>query len=560
MFLAFYIITRIWKFGENPTIVQCKPMNKNKENNAYGVLTVVMVALAGVLLGLLIAPRNNRVNLNSAKLSKLDDAMELIENYYVDKTDSDTLTEQMIAAMLSALDPHSHYLSVNDLKTESETIRGNFEGVGMQLEYVGDTACVSQVFQGGPGEKAGLQPGDRLLSVNGVKIAGAKMSKEDIVNHLRGPHHSVANITVHRYGEKANRRIQVRRDIIETPSIPYSGMLDKQTGYIRLTRFSETSAQEFHDAVAKLKQQGMKSLIFDLRGNGGGLLVAAIDIADELLPNKELIVYTKGAHQRRQDIHSHRGGLFAQGKLAILIDENSASASEVVSGAIQDNDRGIVIGRRSFGKGLVQRQFNLEDGSAIWLTTARYYTPSGRCIQRSYDKGTDEYYAEYLQQMIASATSDSLLTKITDTTKYYTTKGRVVYGGGGIYPDFPLKMHSDSCLVYFNKMIDKGIINQFAFRYITRNYTQLRKKYTSANDFVRNFSVDDAMFKQLINYAAAQGLPRNAHSIAKYNDNMRLMLKALISESLFYSETYYRIMLQSDLELSDARKIFQQHK
>lgn len=528
----------------------------NTEHKAYSILTVIMAALAGVLLGLLIMPGQPRqIGGDTQSLSKLDNAMDLIEHYYVDNVDRDSLTDQMIAAMLSSLDPHSRFLSAAELKRESESIQGGFEGIGVLLHYQGDTACVNQVIPGGPAEKAGFQPGDRMIYVDTVKIAGVGMSKEETVNHIRGPHHSHVDIAVKRHGEEGMRHIKVVRGTISTPSVNYSGMLDKTTGYVRLTRFCETSYDEFRNAVNKLKRQGMKNLILDLRGNGGGLLTAAINIADDLLPDRDVIVYTQGEHQRKEYIHSRRGGLFSQGKLAIMIDEYSASASEIVAGTVQDNDRGIIIGRRSFGKGLVQRQFDLDDGSAIWLTIARYHTPSGRCIQRPYDKGTDEYYTDFLKQLVNSATNDSVLMQITDSTKYYTKGGKVVYGGGGIYPDVPLKLHTDSLLIYYNQLIDKQVIQQYAFDYVTAHYPELHKQYASADDFEKRFTVSDKMLEQIIARGEKAGVRRNSRSIAKYGSDIKLLFKANIAESLFDSDTFYRIMIQKDTEVYDALKI-----
>ena len=535
------------------------------EHKAYGILTVVMAALTGMLLGVLVMPGAN-TGRDAQSLSKLDDAMDMIERYYVDDMDRDTLTEQMLAAMLSTLDPHSHYLSANALKREMETMQGGFEGIGIVLHYEGDTACVGQLIAGGPAEKAGLQPGDRLIMVDTLKIAGVGMSNDEVVSHIRGPHNTWADIALLRYGEKGLRHIKVRRDLISTPSITYSGMLDKTTGYIRLTRFGETSHNEFRTALRELKRQGMTGLVLDLRGNGGGLLSAAVNIADEFLPGRELIVYTQGDNQRREEVNSHRGGLFCEGRLAIMIDEYSASASEVVAGAVQDNDRGIIIGRRSFGKGLVQRQFELSDGSAIWLTIARYYTPSGRCIQRPYNKGTDEYYTDFLRQLVLESQADSMLVQITDSTEYHTSGGRLVYGGGGIYPDYVQKLHKDSLLIYYNSIVNKGVVDQYAFAYVTRHYPELRKRYATEGDFVRNFQTTDKMFDGMLSMADKMNIKRDPRCIAKYGKEMRNMLKALVGESLFSFDTYYRIMLPSDEDVTDAVRrlhsspLYEKHK
>ena len=319
---------------------------------------------------------------------KLNAIWNLVNSRYVDPIEGDTLVERIYASILSTLDPHSNYLSGAALAKETEALQGHFEGIGIVIKIVNDTVCVGQVIADGPSERAGLQAGDRILKVDGRKVAGVSMSSDTVISLLRGPRKSTANVEILRLSEGKARNVKIVRDVISTPSVTYSGMIDTETGYIRLSRFGATTYEEFCESLKTLKDKGMKHLVLDLRANGGGMLNAAIDICDELLPGKELIVYTEGAHQRRENAYSKPGGLFCQGKVTVIIDEFSASASEIVAGAIQDNDRGTIVGRRSFGKGLVQQQFSLPDNSAVLLTIARYYTPSGRCIQRPYDRGT----------------------------------------------------------------------------------------------------------------------------------------------------------------------------
>lgn len=527
-----------------------------REDKAIGWMTVVLAVLSGLLLGLLITPGKGMKGSSNMELTKLDQAMGLIERYYVDDMDRDTLTEQMLQAMLSSLDPHSHYLSKKALQSEEAMLQGGFDGIGVILFYQGDTACVSQVIPGGPSERAGLIPGDRILKADTVKLAGVGMKQEEVVSHLRGRKGSRVTLSIKRYGEEGTRHVQVTRNTVSTPSVNFYDMLDSHTGYIILSRFCETSAKEFRHAVADLKGRGMDHLILDLRNNGGGLLTAALEIADELLPGNELIVYTQGEHQRREDLRSSNGGLFTEGKLTVMINEYSASASEIIAGTVQDNDRGTIVGRRSFGKGLVQRQFHLKDGSAIFLTTARYHTPSGRCIQRPYDKGSDEYYEDFLAQVLESATHDSSLTKPTDTTKYYTTGGRVVYAGGGILPDKPLKLFTDSLLVYYNGLVNKQVLRQYAFDYVTIHYRELMARYPDEKSFAKGFVVTDAMMNDIIARGKEKGLQPNPRTLKRYEVEIRTNIKANVAEMLYSTEAHYRMMLPFDSELTQTRKMF----
>lgn len=528
---------------------------KKGEEKAIGWMTILLAVLSGLLLGLLINPGKGIGRPTSMELTKLDQAMGLIEKYYVEDMDRDTLTEQMLQAMLSSLDPHSHYLSKNELKNEEAMLQGGFDGIGVILFYKGDTACVSQVIPGGPSERAGLIPGDRILKADTIKLAGVGMKQEDVVSHLRGRKGSRVTLSIKRHGEEGTRQVKVVRNTVSTPSIPFYDMLDSHTGYIILSRFCETSAQEFRHAVTDLKGRGMNHLILDLRNNGGGLLTAALEIADELLPGNELIVYTQGEHQRRENMKSSNGGLFTEGRLTVMINEYSASASEIIAGTIQDNDRGTIVGRRSFGKGLVQRQFHLNDGSAIFLTTARYHTPSGRCIQRPYDKGSDEYYEDFLNQVLLSASGDSSLTKPTDTTKYYTTGGRVVYAGGGILPDKPLKLFTDSLLVYYNGLVNKQVLRQYAFDYVTVHYKELMSRYPDEKTFAQKFNVTEDMMNSIITIGKEKGLKPNSNTLKRYDIEIRTNVKAHIAEMLYSTEAHYRLMLPFDSELTQTRKI-----
>ena len=514
-------------------------------------MKVIITLISGILLGLLLSPVAQKEY--TIELTKLDEVMRLIEHNYVDPLNDDTLSDQMLRTMLTTLDPHSRYSTKEEQEQEATLTKGSFDGIGVLLHYKGDTVCVNEITPGGPSVGTGLQPGDRILKVDTTVLSGVNLSHDEVLKHLRGPRGTRANLTIKRPGEEGSRHIQIVRNSISSPSVSYYGMLDGTTGYIMLNRFCETSAEEFHQALASLKQQGMKQLIFDLRENAGGLLGAVIDIANELIPEGQQIVYTEGEHQRRRNVVSKPGGLFTEGKLVVLINEFSASGSEIIAGTVQDNDRGLIVGRRSFGKGLVQSPFTLKDGSVVYLTTARYYTPSGRCIQRPYNKGTDEYYMDFLRQTLDSR-SDTILTRPTDTTRYFTTQGRVVYAGGGILPDKPLPLFTDSLLAYYNTLKNCGVFADYAFDYISLHYADLHKRYPSEDSFVSQFQASDAMLQAVVALGKERGIQPNAATLKRYGAEMRDCIKAYLGQSLFSTMTYTRIMLQYDEELKKARK------
>ena len=430
-------------------------------------------------------------------------------------------------------------------------MRGSFEGVGIVLHREGDTTYVGQVMSGGPSDGVGLLPGDMIVSVDGERVSGVGMPSDSVVARLRGPRHSRVKVLVSR--RDGEHEYTIRRGVVERQSLPYSGMLDDTTGYILLSTFATTSYDEFHNALWKLKGQGMRHLIFDLRGNGGGSLADAVGIANELLPTGSLIVYTQGEHSRRHDVKASFGGGFTKGRVTVLIDESSASASEVVSGALQDNDRATIVGRRSFGKGLVQTDFKLKDGSSVLLTTARYYTPSGRCIQRPYDDGTEEYYRSYFEQLVEETYADSVVTTVNDSTPYYTTGGRIVYGGGGILPDRVLPYRKDTSFVYFNQLQNSGLMNRVAFGYVRDNVESLMQRYADEDVFCHKFAVPEALVDELVQRAEQAGIGRDSRSLATQRRLIKNRLKAYIAQSLYGDGALYRVMLDEDEDLRQVR-------
>lgn len=521
------------------------------------VALIISVALTiGVLLGVWLSPvsKNEAVfdqhtTRTIEQSTKLNSILQVILENYVDTISVEQLEDNAIRSLLDNLDPHSAYISKMEFKSERETITGLFEGIGITFRIEDDSVYVIQVLDGGPAEKVGILNGDRIITINDTNVSGIGINIDDIPKKLKGPKGTMVKVGVKREGVSELLNFDIRRDIILTHSVSYSGMLDDEIGYIHLTTFSATTYKEVYNAIRDLKSQGMKKLIFDLRDNGGGLLHQAINVVDMFLPTNQLIVYTEGRNEPRSESYSRAGGLFEKGDLVVMINETSASASEIVAGAIQDNDRGTIVGRRSFGKGLVQEQFEMVDGSAFRLTVSRYYTPSGRCIQRPYDKGTDEYYQEFLSRVMMDMMADSLIQEITDTTKYYTREGRVVYGGGGIYPDVILPYERDTLLIYYNKVLQKGLLYKYAFDYTEKNRTTLISKYPNSDYFVTNFVVTNTMFEDFVANTIKKGIKRDNKSLKVYGDEMRTLLKAYIGELLYGKNTFYEVYLSIDKEL-----------
>lgn len=527
-------------------------MDSNKATQRGNFVLVLIAMVLGVLIGLMFASHNTRHQEKSLE-GKVSEVMKLVESEYVDPVDADSVSERILAAILSELDPHSTYLSARETERTDEMMRGNFEGVGIVLHYEGDSAYVGQVMADGPSANVGILPGDLIMTVGGDTVSGVGMARDSVVARLRGPKATTVEVCVKRLGN--DYCYKIRRGVVNHQTVTCAKMLDDTTGYILLSSFSATSYDEFHDALASLKGKGMKKLIFDLRGNGGGSLTSAIGIAGELLPAGSLIVYTQGAHSRRRDVKAPLGGLFTKGTVAVMVDENSASASEVVSGALQDNDRATIVGRRTFGKGLVQTDFSLNDGSSVLLTTARYYTPSGRSIQRPYTDGTDEYYRAYLAQLLDESYADSMTVHIADSTPYYTKGGRVVYGGGGIVPDRLLAYHKDESFVYYNTLANKGLINNVAFRYVQQHAAELLARYPDANSFDKGFRASESMLGELIKEGERNGVERNDKSIAAQRPLIMAMLKAYIGLALFGNDAFYDAYLPMDDDLRETMKM-----
>ena len=532
-------------------------------------LWIAVATAVGIIIGVILAPVSKYDNVmvysnngdGYSASSKISDLLYLISTKYVDTVSFDSLVDKTLVTMLDNLDPHSVYIPAPTLKAEMESLEGNFEGIGVMFRLDEDTILVIQTINGGPAEKAGVMAGDRIITINDNVVAGKDITNDDVIHQLKGKKGTKVRIGVKRSGVPKLLNYTLKRDVIVTNSVSYKGILSPGVGYIKLEEFSSDSYSEFVNALYYLQEKGAKKLIFDLRGNSGGYLDQAVAIVDEFLSNsKDLIVYTEDRDRRKHKSFATANGEFTNGALVVMIDEFSASASEIVAGAIQDNDRGTIVGRRSFGKGLVQEQFHLKDGSALRLTVARYYTPSGRCIQRPYEKGSDEYYQDLLMRLTAELSDSMNYKPKNDTVKYYTKNGCVVYGGGGILPDIIIPYQKDITYIYYNTLIRKGLIQKYAFEYIDRHGNELKKQYPTADSFVQNFNINNAGLETFVQYTEKHGVPRDKTSIAAHGKELKTCIKAYMAELLYGQDAFYEIYLTTDPELDKALKVVQSIK
>jgi carboxyl-terminal processing protease len=526
---------------------------KQAEKNPYAPFIYAMVLCFGVMLGFVVnsLTADKQPMLNS-RYSKIDDILNYIDQKYVDTINRTQLMDKTIEKMLSNLDPHSVYIPAQDVSEMNEGLEGNFEGIGIEFFIVQDTITVVTAISGGPSELAGVKAGDRIIKISDTIVAGVKIKDTDVKHKLRGPKGTHVKVTVLRSGSPKLLDFDIARNKIPLYSVDAAYMLTGNIGYLRISQFGSTTHQEFTDKMNKLKEQGMQKLVLDLRGNPGGYLQAATEIADELISGDKLIVYTDGKTYGRQEYKAGKQGLFEEGEVCVLIDQGSASASEILSGAIQDIDRGTVVGRTSFGKGLVQEQYDLPDHSAIRLTVARYYTPSGRCIQRSYANGSDEYYNEIYDRYARGEFihEDSIASK--DTTVYKTLKGRRVYGGGGIRPDVfvPIDTNADNDYYY----TVRGFIPEFVYKYSSRNSGAL-EKYGTINAFIEGFNVTPQMATDFYTYAEGAGLKRNPAKEQRIAEKVKLSLKAFFAKQIWRMDGYYHIANSDDKVVNKAIEV-----
>lgn len=480
----------------------------------------------------------------SADGVKIERTLQMIKNLYVDDVETSKLTESAIRAMLRELDPHSSYLDKDEVKAMNEPLQGNFDGIGISFNMITDTLYVMEVISGGPSQKVGILPGDKIIFVDDSLIAGVKKDNQEVVKMLRGPKGTAVNVKVLRRDASQLIDFRIVRDKIPIYSIDAAYMIDQSTGYIRLSRFGITSSQEFLEAEKKLKAKGMKNMILDLTGNGGGVLQTASDIVDEFLGAGKLVVYTEGKNQPRLELKTTASGSFETGRLVVLVDESSASASEIVAGAVQDWDRGIVVGRRTFGKGLVQRQIPLPDGTMVRLTVARYYTPTGRSIQKPYESGNiDEYNKDFLNRFEHGEMLHADSIHFPDSLKHTTLmNARTVYGGGGIMPDLFVPVDTTSLTTLHRNLIAKGIVNKLAIYEVDNRRTTILDNYPEVESFKKKYQLPASLITKMKEMAAEDQVEWNDEQYENSVQLIHTQIKALMSRDLYDPDAYFVII------------------
>ena len=512
--------------------------------------------LASVLFlvstALLAQPTVNR----SETTDKFATLIQYIESMYVDSVNSKELVEKAIVHLLEELDPHSTYISAEEVAEANEPLQGSFDGIGIQFNILHDTIFVVEPIQGGPSEKLGIRAGDKIVEVEGTKMAGVGVKNSDVLSKLRGPKGTKVKVGIERKGYDKWMYFEITRDKIPIYSVDAAYMIAPEIGYIKVSRFAATTTEELRKGISELKSQGMRDLILDLQDNGGGLLRSAIEMGDEFLSDElpkdapknekgKLLVYTEGRAFKREPFSTRSGlpGSFEKGRLVVLIDESSASASEIVSGAIQDWDRGVIVGRRSFGKGLVQRPVNLPDGSMVRLTVQKYYTPSGRCIQKPYEDGKDDYYSDYSKRLKSGEFFSADSIKFPDSLKYETriTK-RTVYGGGGIMPDIFVPLDTSENSRYFSDLIRVGVQNDWSMSYANAHREELLKSYPTMEDFARSFVIPQSEQEKIIQMAEAKEVPLDVKGYDNSKHAILVRTKALLARNLYDNEAFYYLI------------------
>jgi carboxyl-terminal processing protease len=524
-----------------------------KRSTVYIPILIAVAMIAGIFLGIKLNYPSKPVSLMAANIreQKIKQIINYIEFEYVDPVDTDSLLDNTIADMLRKLDPHSTYIAPVNTQRAQESIQGSFDGIGIEFQIYRDSITVVKVVAEGPAAKAGLKAGDRIIGVDGEAAVGENASTTDYVSKLKGPRGTKVIVKAYRPLEMKIYEIPIIRNQIPLVSLDAAYMIDDQIGFIRLNRFAETTYQEFSDGLKELKKQGATKLILDLRDNPGGLLTASTRIADEFLKGKQLIVYTEDRNSKTKYTYAKSKGLFLDGEVVVLINEGSASASEIIAGALQDNDRATIIGRRSFGKGLVQEEMSLADGSKIRLTTARYYTPTGRSIQKPYEDNYEAYQSESFKRFEAGELVNKDSIKVREDLRFVTPKGKVVFGGGGIVPDIFVPIDTSKSLIWLYHILGYGRIDQFVFQYIDNN----RKDFQNSNrqDFVANYDVSPELLDTFLEQEDLKKYLRTTDALTEVY--IKIRLKALMARNLFGNDAFFEVLHQNDPIVERARDV-----
>ncbi|MEQ8471555.1 MAG: S41 family peptidase [Marinoscillum sp.] len=521
----------------------------NQKNSKSAIRLPLFIAAAiavGIFIGANMAGGSNSgTDSLYQSIFKFRQVMSYIQNDYVDNVDTDQLVETAIEEMLTKLDPHSVYIPAEELQMTQSQLEGNFEGIGVEFNIFKDTINVVSPLSGGPSEALGIMPGDKIITVDGKSFAGQNITNQDVVKALRGEKGSEVVVEIKRRGVKDLIEYTIVRDVIPQYSVDVSYMVDDEIGYIKVSRFAATTYIEFKEALAKLSKAGMKKLVLDLTGNPGGYMDPAVKIVDEILADNQMIVYTKGKDSRHNsEYYSRQKGDFEKGTVIVLIDEGSASASEIVSGALQDHDRALVVGRRSFGKGLVQMPVSLKDGSAMRLTISRYYTPSGRCIQKPYDGSLEDYHMEFYKRFESGEVYSADSIHFNDSLVFKTDKGREVYGGGGIMPDYFVALDTSENSTYLTRLFNSNSVAEFSLKYVDQNRKKLEKM--SLDQFIAQFEVTDKILEGLKDVGEQNKVKYSQSEFDKSKQLIQTYLKAFIARNIWKNDGFYPIFNQQN--------------